>query len=337
MRCFGKICRLIAGPKSGALCQLLNLESDEIVMARFSQVDRHALYPVEEWGDTLVLIPRGDAAGFNPATVNQEMATVTELAQSPGIRHLVIDLGDANYFGSVVLGGLVQLSQAVRNRGGRIAICNASQDMQDILRFMKLDTLWEVFPDRNVALRRIAKIPLKMHFWAWRKVGAWAAAIAAIVLVYVFYPRPNYGKIYYEQLSAQWREFQEKHDRAGEEEWARFSESSTKKLKPIIDHINKRALASRWEESERYVLYAARDHWPAALDRNNTKSQSAVAMIQACMRCTEAILEKRPVPIHVLHAANTGSVANSPSLQAEDQQATPQVITDPAKTTAPSK
>ncbi len=306
-------------------------------MARFIQLDRHALYPVEEWGDTLVVIPRGDAAGFNPTTVNREMATVTELAQSPEIRHLVIDLSAANYFGSVVLGGLVQLSQAVRNRGGRIAICGASQDMQDILRIMKLDTLWEVFPDRNVALRRIAKIPFKLQVWAWRKVGAWAAAIAVLILAYVFYPRPNYGKIYYEQVAAQWREFQEKHDKAGEEEWDRFAISSKKKLKPIIDHINKRALSSTWKESERFLLYAARDHWPPALDRRNPQSEVAMRMIHACLRCSEAILEERTMPIDLFNAANTGTMENSPSIKSNLSLTNPDGIAPPDPPVMPPK
>ncbi len=306
-------------------------------MARFTQVDRHVLYPVEEWGDTLVLIPRGDAAGFNPVTVNHEMATVTDLAQSPEIKHLLIDLSAANYFGSVVLGGLVQLSKAVRNRGGRIAICGASQDMQDILRIMKLETLWEVFPDRSTALRRIAKIPLKLRLWAWRKVGAWAAAIAVLVLAYLFYPRPNYGKIYYEQISVQWQEFLDKHEKAGEEEWDRFAQSSTKKLKPIIDHINKRALSSTWEESERFILYAARDHWPDALDRRNHKSRNSALMIQACLRCTEAVLEGRLVPADVFHAVNTGTLVNSPSLKSNLSLTAPEGTAEPKPAETPPK
>ncbi|MDP1796211.1 MAG: STAS domain-containing protein [Planctomycetaceae bacterium] len=278
-------------------------------MARFTQIDRHSLYPVEEWGDTLVLTPRGDAAGFIPATVNREMATVTELAQSPGIKHLIIDMSAANYFGSVVLGGLVQLSQAVRNRGGRVAICGASPDMQDILRIMKLESIWEVFPDRNTALSRIAKIPFKMKLWAWRKVGAWTAAVAVIVLAYVFYPRPNYGKIYYEQVAGLWREYQDRHDLAGEAEWDRFSTVSTKKLKPIIDHINKRALSSTWTEPERYVLYAARDHWPKALDRRDPDSVKSAQLIQACLRCSEALLEHRQPPTNLFDPVATDALA----------------------------
>ncbi len=265
-------------------------------MARFSQLDRHSLYPVEQWGDTLVVLPRGDAAGFNPTTVNHEMATVTELAQSPGIRHLVLDLGGANYLGSIVLGGLVQLTQTVKNRGGRVAICNASQDMQDILRIMKLDGLWEVFPDQRAALRRMARIPFRQHVWASRKFITATAAVLVLCLAYVFYPRPNYGRIYYEQVRDLWKDFEKKQPSAGEEEWGRFADLSTKRLKPIIDHINRRAKASIWKEPERYLLYAARDHWPAALRRNDPNSRKEAEIIAIYLQITEAVLDGRNPP-----------------------------------------
>ncbi len=293
-------------------------------MARFTQVDRHSLYPVEQWGDTLVVLPRGDAAGFNPTTVNREMATVTELAQSPAVRHLIIDMSGANYFGSIVLGGLVQLSQAVRNRGGRVAICDASQDMQDILRIMKLDTLWEIFPDRRTALRRVARIPFKLKLWAWRKTGAWIAAVAVVILVYVFYPRPNYGKIYYEQTAELWREYQEKRDLAGETDWERFSTTSTKKLKPMIDHINRRAKLSVWKESERYVLYAIRDHWPKALQRNDPNSRTEAEVVQAYLRGAEAILEGRAPSADLF--ANVGIRPSAAPVSPEGPAAVPNAV-----------
>ncbi|HET6426330.1 MAG TPA: STAS domain-containing protein [Planctomycetaceae bacterium] len=262
-------------------------------MPRFNTLDRHSLYPIEIWGDTLVVSPRGDAAGFNPKTVHHEMATVTELAQSPGVQHLIIDFAGANYFGSIVLGGLVQLTQTVKNRGGRAAICNASGDMQDILRIMKLDGLWEHFPDRRVALRRVAKIPLPQQLWALRKVAAVTAAIALLIAAYVFYPRPNYGRIYYEQVNALWREYQDREKLAGEEEWRRFSESSTRKMKPMIDHISRRTNAGTMKQSELFVLYVMRDQWPAMLKRNGEESQMSAKWTQKLLRMAEADLEGR--------------------------------------------
>ena len=228
-------------------------------MARFTNLDRHSLYPVEIFGDTLVVIPRGDAAGFNPTAVNHEMATVMELAQSPGVTHLIVDFSGANYFGSIVLGGLVQLAQAVKKRGGRTAICQASQDMQDILRIMKLDALWEAFPDRATALRRIAKVPVRQQLWAMRKPAGILVTIVLLVAAYMFYPRPNYGQMYYEQVSELWREYQERNQMAGEEEWRHFTDRSTKKMKPMIDHINRRSKAGQMKTSELFLLYVMRD------------------------------------------------------------------------------
>lgn len=281
-------------------------------MARFTSLDRHSLYPVEIWGDTLVVSPRGDAAGFNPKTVHHEMATVTELAQSPGVQHLVIDFSGANYFGSIVLGGLVQLTQTVKNRGGRVAICNASQDMQDILRIMKLDALWELFPDQRVALRRIAKIPVQQQLWGMRKAAAIVVAIMLLIGAYVFYPRPNYGRIYYDQVTALWREYRDRQSLAGDEEWRHFTERSTKKLKPIIDHIDKRSDAGLMKPEELFVLYVARDYWPQVLERNSDSARIAAGNIERFLEYAEASLEGRRITAEMLVPKPAPAAAVSP-------------------------
>lgn len=261
-------------------------------MSRSDIAAHHQVYLVEIWGDTAVVIPRGDAAGFHLTMVTIELATVTELVQAPAIKHLIIDLGSANYFGSVILGGLVQMGQTVRNRGGRIGICQASKDMQDVLRLMKLESMWEMYPDRSAALRAIAKIPIKRRLWAWRHALRWGAGLAAVVLLYLFYPRPNYGEIYHREMASLWREFQEKHTRAGNEEWERFKRYSIKRLEPVIDHINRRALASRWTEPERYLLYAARDHWKLALDRDSPYSRIHVHTVEQYLQSAQVMLQQ---------------------------------------------
>lgn len=280
-------------------------------MARFTNLDRHSLYPVEIFGDTLVVSPRGDAAGFNPTAVNHEMATVMELAQSPGVTHLIVDFSGANYFGSIVLGGLVQLTQTVKKRGGRTAICDASQDMQDILRIMKLDALWETFPNRGTALRRIAKIPIQQQLWGMRKPAGILAGLLLVIAVYIFYPRPNYGQIYYEQVNELWREYQDRHAMAGEDEWGRFSDRSTKKMKPMVDHINRRSKAGQMKTSELFLLYVMRDCWPRMLRRDTQEATAATEAAQRFLRCVEAEAEGRPVDKSML-GGHPGDIFSPP-------------------------
>lgn len=265
-------------------------------MPRLIHTDRHTIYPVEIWGDTLVVIPRGDAAGFNPTAVNSELATITELAQTPPVKHLVIDFGEANYFGSIVLGALVQLAQAVRQRGGRIALCGLSEDMQQVIRLMKLESLWESFPNRSLALRAIAAIPLRQKLYAARWVFAWFAAAALIVTAYIVWPRPDYGRIYYAEINGLWKEYQDLKDRAGEEEWSRFVKQSNKRLDPIIKHLNQRALAGKWKAGENFLLYAARDHWPNLMNRRSDHLEREAKMVQYYLAFADATFTQGGIP-----------------------------------------
>lgn len=293
-------------------------------MARFTNLDRHSLYPVEIIGDTLVVSPRGDAAGFNPTAVNHEMATVMELAQSPGVTHLIVDFSGANYFGSIVLGGLVQLTQTVKKRGGRTAICDASQDMQDILRIMKLDALWETFPNRGTALRRIAKIPIQQQLWGMRKPAGILAGLVMLVAAYIFYPRPNYGHIYYEPVHEMMREYQRLQTMAGEEEWRLFTERSTRKMKPMVDHINRRSKAGQMKTSELFLLYIMRDFWPKMIERNSEHAAEATETAQQYLRYVEAEMEGRPIsgdmagahPEELFKALNSPPKSNIPPADA---------------------
>lgn len=265
-------------------------------MPRLVQTDRHTVYPVEIWGDTLVVIPRGDAAGFNPTAVNSELATITELAQTPPVKHLVIDFGEANYFGSIVIGALIQLAQAVRNRGGRVALCNLSEDMQQVIRLMKLESMWEFFSTRNAALKAIAAIPVRQKLWAARLVFAWIAAAAVIVAAYIAWPRPDYGRIYYAEINGLWEEYQDLKDRAGEEEWSRFVKSSNKRLDPIIKHLNQRALAGKWKAGENFLLYVARDHWPKLMDRRSPHLEQEAKMVHYYLSYANATFQHGGIP-----------------------------------------
>jgi anti-anti-sigma factor len=266
-------------------------------MAPLPATDRHEVFLVEVHGDTLVVTPRGDAAGFPVNTVNGEQAAVAELARHPAIKHVIVDLGRANYFGSVILGGIVQLAQIVHARQGRSALCHASSDMQDVLRLMKLDQMWEFFPNLRSALRAVAKIPLRERLWGMRKVAACLVVLAAVVLAIVFFPRPDYAKRYYVEYAKLWREATAKRELAGDDEWDRYLKRTEDKLAPMLKHLLRRSDASVGSQAELFLIFIARDHWRSALERNNPQHDFHAYMVQFYLRSTEAVLEKRMPPV----------------------------------------
>lgn len=232
----------------------------------------HRVLEVDLFGDTLVVIPAGDAVGFGLNVVNNEVAKVLEVAKSSRIKHLVIDLGRANYFGSVMIGEFMRLGVAVRERGGRIALCGASADMQDVLRIMKLDSMWEIFPRQDDAIRGIARVPFREHLWRKRRWFAAAGLIAAGIALYILIPRPQYDRIYYPEVKKIWMEIGELQRRqASDTEWEIFSSKSQEKLVPIVARLERYASADR--VAARFLLYVARDSIPAAMaERNRPKT-----------------------------------------------------------------
>lgn len=232
----------------------------------------HRVLEVDLFGDTLVVIPAGDAVGFGLNVVNNEVAKVLEVAKSSRVKHLVIDLGRANYFGSVMIGEFMRLGVAVRERGGRIALCGASADMQDVLRIMKLDSMWEIFPRQDDAIRAIARVPFREHLWRKRRWFAAAGLIAAGIALYILIPRPQYDRIYYPEVKKIWMEIGELHRRqASDTEWEIFISKSQEKLVPIVARLERYANADR--VAARFLLYVARDSIPAAMaERNRPKT-----------------------------------------------------------------
>ena len=118
-------------------------------MARLTQTQFHKVFLAEQEGNTLVVMPRGDAVGFRDSDVADELKTVTELAGSPGIINLVVDLGSSDYFGSTMIGAINQLGTRFRYIGGRIALCNVSPQMKDMLEIMHLNDVWMIFDTRK--------------------------------------------------------------------------------------------------------------------------------------------------------------------------------------------
>jgi len=127
-------------------------------MGRLTQTQFHKVFPAELDGNTLIVTPRGDAVGFRDTDVAGELKTLLELAGSPGIVNLIVDLVNSNYFGSTMIGAINQLGLRFRDAGGRIALCNVSSQMSDMLEIMHLNEVWMNFDSRKIALKAMSKV-----------------------------------------------------------------------------------------------------------------------------------------------------------------------------------
>ncbi|MBT4865141.1 MAG: STAS domain-containing protein [Planctomycetaceae bacterium] len=110
------------------------------------------VFNTEQLGNTLIVIPHGDGLGFRYADVQIEANQIRRTIAERSVKHLVIDLAELDYFGSEVIGVFITMAREATNRGGKAAMCNASEKMRQVLESMKLFKLWPHCDSRKEAL-----------------------------------------------------------------------------------------------------------------------------------------------------------------------------------------
>lgn len=263
-------------------------------MLDLEKTANNRVYKTELLGDTLVVELQGDAPGFSIGAVHNEMTTVIGLAKSPEVRNLVIDMSGSNYYGSLILGEVVNLAQAIREKGGRVALAGVSNDMKEVLRMMRLDAMWERYPYRSMALRALTKVPWQYYVKPYLKPAAFVGGAVLLLAVIFFLPRPDHTREYYAQISKLWEEAQHlRNQGVSDTEWSIF----TKKTKERLAHYAARLEKVTNNEGSRMLLYAVRDHAPKALDRRLNPADEDTIAVSYYLACCKAYLEHSEMPV----------------------------------------
>ncbi len=255
----------------------------------------HRVYKTEMLGEALVVTLQGDSAGFSIGAVHNEMVTVIGIARDPEVRHLILDLSGSNYYGSLILGEIVNLAQAVKEKRGRVALAGTSPDMKEVLRMMRLDAMWEKYPTRMMALRAVANLPWQERVKPYLKPMAIGCGIALLVALYLFLPRKDYTPEYYRSASKLWNEAKAlKAVNASDSEWMAFNDRAKPKLKEMSDRLNKFASAKRL--NLQYILWATRDYAPKSLDQRLDPQLDDTQIVDYYLGMVKADLEHTERP-----------------------------------------
>ena len=118
-------------------------------------VESRKVFDVQRQGDTLIVVPQGETLGTSEYGLEKEISGLHRLLSDPKVSNLVVDVGSAPYFGSMVIGTIMALCKKVCDQGGQAVLCNASQGMYDAIKTMKLDTVVPYYPTREEALRSL--------------------------------------------------------------------------------------------------------------------------------------------------------------------------------------
>lgn len=104
-------------------------------------------------GQTLVGTPLVDAlsgpdAGTLATELYEHIHAACEDPNTPaGVRHVVLDLQNVQYMDSMCVGVLVELLTALKEAGGRIALANASSNIECLFKLTRLDRVFPICRD----------------------------------------------------------------------------------------------------------------------------------------------------------------------------------------------
>lgn len=107
-------------------------------------------------GNTLVLNPLIHLGSLNEPEISVETQDLLDFLNRSASANLVIDLAHGDYLGTSMLGALVKLWKRVSQRGGRLALCNVSENVIQVLRVTKLQTVWPIYSSREQAVAAVA-------------------------------------------------------------------------------------------------------------------------------------------------------------------------------------
>jgi anti-anti-sigma factor len=69
---------------------------------------------------------------------------------------LLLDLAGARFVGSAFLAVVIRAWKRLRDRQGKLLLCNPDEPCASVLSVSKLDTIWDIYPSRDQALRALA-------------------------------------------------------------------------------------------------------------------------------------------------------------------------------------
>jgi anti-sigma B factor antagonist len=113
-------------------------------------------------GQTLVATPTvATLSGPDAATLASELCEQIHDAhhgpEATGVRHVVLDLQNVQYMDSMCVGVLVELLTTLKEAGGRIALVNASTNVEYLFKLTRLDRVFPICRDVMKAIEVVER------------------------------------------------------------------------------------------------------------------------------------------------------------------------------------
>ncbi len=230
------------------------------------RIDLHRLFLVEQRGDTLIVSPKGDPAGFANMNFNVEHAALLALLEKDRYQNVLVDFGASNYFGAKILGALCEWADRVESKGGRFAVCELSHDMQELLHIFQFDGTWQQFPTRAEGIGAVVtETQMEKLRMNWKALTFVVCTFLAIGLSFVpwnqIYAR-HINQRDFETVIGIWDDMEKlRAENAPPPEWRKIQSRARRELPPLIPELDKRgSTKTRQGRIAQHLLFVSRDY-----------------------------------------------------------------------------
>lgn len=114
--------------------------------------DPDKVFKLEREGKTLIVLPQGPALQFQHNEVHLESNALYRALDAPGMLNVIVDLSAVDYVDSVIISSILRCLTKCKQRRGKAVFCNASENMTELLKCIRLGKLWPSFDSRQEAL-----------------------------------------------------------------------------------------------------------------------------------------------------------------------------------------
>jgi anti-anti-sigma factor len=113
------------------------------------------VFEVERTGETLVMAPPRGLPKLDCRDGQEWACKALAAINGNPAKNVVVDLQGADHIGPAVLRLYLQVWKGVRDRDGRMVLCNVSHEDRDMLCATHLNSVWTVYPTREKALEGV--------------------------------------------------------------------------------------------------------------------------------------------------------------------------------------
>jgi anti-anti-sigma factor len=128
---------------------------EEIAMISASVQRDTRIFDIEQYGDTIVLVPTVNLRESDYEGIEKGARDVFELLDSSPFRNIVLDFSRTDFYGSTALGFFLRLWKRATKQDGQLVFCNLSDHEREILQVARLDQLSLICSSRREALQAV--------------------------------------------------------------------------------------------------------------------------------------------------------------------------------------